>query len=66
MPPLGNDMKKILALGDRVVLARVAIADVFHDDWCAKLNGGPHCNCDPEIRFTPVERFGTDAHGDRA
>jgi hypothetical protein len=62
---LGNDIKKILALRDQVRRGAVTITDVLHDDWCAKLNGGALCNCDPEIRPSPLPRSApTDDDGD--
>ena len=27
---------------------------VYHDDWCAAFQGYP-CNCNPEVKITPVE-----------
>lgn len=27
--------------------------DVFHDDWCAMLQGGI-CNCNPDVRVRPL------------
>jgi hypothetical protein len=31
------------------------IADIRHDDWCDALTGRGYCNCEAEIRFTPVD-----------
>jgi hypothetical protein len=65
MGDLGNDMKKLLAMRGEFKAGTVTLTDVLHDDWCAKLNGGAICNCDPEIRTTPISgpKDGGNGHG---
>jgi hypothetical protein len=55
-----NYMKKLMELyrqGKVPQAGQPMMTDVCHDDWCA-IYRGRYCNCDPEIRFYPVEDLG--------
>jgi hypothetical protein len=41
----------------KVPKAGPMMTDVCHDDWCG-IYRGRYCNCNPEIRFYPVEDLG--------
>jgi hypothetical protein len=60
MDGIGNDMKKLLAMRAQFKSGTVTLSDILHDDWCDKVNGGTLCNCDPEIRLTPIARAGDE------
>jgi hypothetical protein len=55
---LGNHVPKLIEAmsGYPGHPATVNHIDVFHDDWCALLNGTGACNCDPDVQVMGVAR----------
>lgn len=33
----------------------VTLADIRHDDWCARIRGAGVCDCDPDVTLTSRE-----------
>jgi hypothetical protein len=49
-----NYVRKLLYLRRLGLIPNgVHIGDIYHDDWCG-IWDGKRCNCNPDIRLTPV------------
>jgi hypothetical protein len=53
----GNDYAKIMEMISGGEIPSIGVIDVavLHDDWCAVMNGGSVCNCDPDIHVQKVD-----------
>jgi len=62
--PQHNHQRKLreLARQGRLSTAPGVVSgiSVYHDDWCALINGRGVCNCDPEIQTTWLLPAGLD------
>ncbi len=57
IPSVPRYLEKLLASGWVPPPGEVVEVMVYHDDWCAQLNGNGECNCDPDVELvTSKER----------
>jgi hypothetical protein len=62
-PPLPNYLVAQMALHKAGAFppGSLTIGTVYHDDWCAQINGKGPCDCAPDMEFQVVDPGSTDA-----
>lgn len=40
------------------VSGAITLADIRHDDWCARLQGAGVCDCDPDVHLVTRQHGG--------